>query len=67
MPPPVPKQVYEAVCAEDNPLKVNVERKAWLILEGSAKGIKKIQVRLNNIKEKGWARAHYWLHCGIAN
>ena len=63
------RQVLGAVQQDDNPLAVNPSRKIWLLSDGVTQAVKKLQIRINNLREKGRKNrilfeAHMWnQHC----
>ena len=63
------RQVLEAVQQDDNPLAVNPSRKIWLLSDGVTQAVKKLQIRINNLRDKGRKHrilfeTHMWnQHC----
>ena len=63
------RQVLEAVQQDDNPLAVNPSRKIWLLSDGVTQAVKKLQIRINDFRDKERKNrilfeAHMWnQHC----
>ena len=63
------RQVLEAVQQDDNPLAVNPSRKIWLLSGGVTQAVKKLQIRISNLRDKERKNrilfeAHMWnQHC----